>query len=99
MVLESRPNAFERGPGASAACLWRVGSGDLACMGIGGDFQARVERELFQDIVDVALDRVGGNVQLPCDCLVAQAVCNECDDLLFTSSHAYGLNRLTARDR
>ena len=44
--------------------------------GEGGDLEAGTEREFFQDVVDVAFDRVGGDVEPGRDLLVAQAFGN-----------------------
>lgn len=54
--------------------------------GIGGNFQARPEPQLRQDVAHVALDRLGADAQPVPDFLIAQTLTNETDDFSLTLS-------------
>jgi hypothetical protein len=51
-----------------------VGLGQFGVVGVCGDLEAGVEGQLFQNVVDVTLDRIGGDVESFGDVLVAQAL-------------------------
>ena len=52
------------------------------------EFEARVEREFVEDVMDVAFDGVDGNKQLIGNLLVALPLGNQFDHILLTFGHA-----------
>src|SRR5207247_10801137 len=61
---------------------------------VGRDLQARMERELLQDVVDVPLHRIGGEVEALPDLLVAQPVRDQIEHRPLSRGHADGLGHL-----
>src|ERR1041384_3072638 len=60
-------------------------------VGIVGNLQPGVKGKLLHDVVDVTLDRVGGNMKPMADLLIAQSVADQADDLPFPLGHPNGL--------
>jgi len=56
-------------------------------VGVGSYLQAGVQGKLFQDIVHVALDGVDGEVEVLGDFLVAHALADQRDYLMFAFGH------------
>jgi len=72
----------------SVACqaLRRFGAAASVPAGIGGNFQARPEAQLPQDLAHSTLERVGVDPQPAPDFLIAQTLANQTDDCSLTPS-------------
>src|SRR5437016_7947251 len=59
-----------------------------AATSIGGDLQPRMQGEFLQDVVNVSLYRIGGEVQAQGNLLVAQPVRDQVEDSPLSRGHA-----------
>src|SRR5207247_7548672 len=68
----------------AAVALWR-----RLLVRVGRDLESAVQREFFQDVVYVALHRVGRDVEPLCDLLVAEPLGYEIGELLLSLRHSH----------
>src|SRR3954464_3719185 len=64
-----------------------------------GDLQSGAERQLVHDVANVALDRVGRDVEVLGDLLVAHSLSDQGDDLALALRHPDRLQRLRGAAR
>src|SRR5207247_2221399 len=89
---ERKRNRFVWGEGldllGGSFRLWRCRLRLGAAPSIGGDLQPRMEGEFLQDVVNVSLYRIGGEVQAQGNLLVAQPVRDQVEDSPLSFRHA-----------